>query len=198
MPLPQVKPGEFTYADYLRWPEGERWQLMDGHAYAMAPPSLGHQRTVSELQRQLGNALRGKQCLALVAPVGVRLPRAGQDDARVDTVFEPDLLVVCDPAKLDRRGVRGAPDFIIEVLSPSTAGFDLIEKRKRYDEAGVRELWLLDPASGVLTIYRARSSGGFAEPEIRRAEGVVALQALSGVSLELDFMLELREQDEPF
>ena len=193
----KTKAGEFTYADYLLWPEGERWQLLDGHAHAMAPPSLNHQRVVSRLISQLDQQLRGKHCEALVAPVGVRLPERGIADDLTRTVFEPDLIVVCDPAKLDTRGVRGAPDFIIEVLSPSTASFDLIEKRQRYDIAGVRELWLIDIPSGVVTIYRQQDAR-FAPPEIRRAEGRTEVAALSGLTLDLDFMIALRAQDEPF
>lgn len=193
----KTKAGEFTYADYLRWPEGERWQLLDGHAHAMAPPSLNHQRVVSELLGQLRQQLAGKPCEALVAPVGVRLPERGIADDLTRTVFEPDLIVVCDPAKLDARGVRGAPDFIIEVLSPSTASFDLIEKRQRYDIAGVRELWLIDIPSGVVTIYRQHDAR-FAAPEIRRAEGRTEVAALSGLALDLEFMIALRAQDEPF
>ncbi len=77
MAKPKTKPGEFTYADYLRWPEDERWQLLDGHAHAMAPPSFNHQRVVLELASQLHVQLRGKVCEAMVAPVGVRLPERG-------------------------------------------------------------------------------------------------------------------------
>lgn len=194
-----TKPGEFTYADYLRWPEGERWQLLDGHAHAMAPPSLNHQRVVSELIGQLREQLRGKPCEALAAPVGVRLPERGIADAFTRTVFEPDIVVVCDPTKLDARGVRGAPDFIIEVLSPSTASFDLIEKRQAYDEAGVRELWLIDIPSGVITLYRQDATQDpprFAPAEFRRAEAQIPVAALEGLSLDLNFMAALRAQEE--
>ncbi len=110
------------------------------------------------------------------------------------------MAVVCDPAKIDARGVRGAPDFIIEVLSPSTASFDLIEKRQRYDLAGVRELWLIDIPSGVITMYRqdaaAQNPARFAPAEIRRAEGNIPITALEGVTLDLDFIAALREQEE--
>jgi Uma2 family endonuclease len=191
MGSPQTKFGEFTYGDYLSWPESERWQLLDGRAYAMAPPSLAHQTVVFELARQLGNSLLGSTCRAFAGPIGVRLPRANEGDDFVDTVFEPDLVVVCDLAKLEPRGIRGAPDLVVEVLSPSTAGFDLIEKRQRYDSAGVRELWLIDPLGGVLTIYR-QHDGHFTAADIRRAEGRVDLVALPGLHLDLDFMAELR------
>ncbi len=193
MAIPKTKQGEFTYADYLRWPENERWQLLDGFATAMAPPLVPHQTVVFELGRQLGNQLLGHRCRALIAPVGVRLPKQGEADDQIGTVFEPDVLVVCDPSKIEKVGIRGAPDFIIEVLSPSTAGYDQIEKRYAYEKAGVRELWLIDVPSGLLTIYVA-AENGFVAPNIIRAQGLIALQALPGVSLDLDFMSELRER----
>ena len=197
MALEKPQLGEFTYSDYMRWPAGERWQLLDGFAFAMAPPSLPHQDVVSELGAQLRQQLRGKPCKALVAPVGVRLPKSNEANEFVRTVFEPDVLVVCDPRKIDKSGIRGAPDFIIEVLSPSTARFDQIEKRKAYELAGVREFWLVDIPGGVLTIYR-QNGDVFAAPDIVRAEGVIAIAALAGLTLDLDFMSEWLEKDEPF
>ena len=197
MALEKPQLGEFTYSDYMRWPAGERWQLLDGFAYAMAPPSLPHQDVVSELGAQLRLQLRGKPCKALVAPVGVRLPKLNEANEFIRTVFEPDVVVVCDASKMDKSGIRGAPDFIIEVLSPSTARFDQIEKRKAYERAGVREFWLIDIPGGVLTIYR-HTAELFAAPDIVRAEGVIAIAALPGVTLDLDFMSEWLEKDEPF
>lgn len=192
---PQTRTGEFTYRDYMAWPESERWQLLDGRAYAMAPPSLAHQTVVFELAGQLHALLKDAPCRAFTGPVGVRLPRAGEADAFIDTVFEPDLVVVCDSSKLEPRGIRGAPDFVVEVLSPSTAGFDLIEKRQRYGTAGVRELWLIDPLGGVLTIYR-QDDGQFGAPDIRRAESEVDVAALPGLRLNLDFVSRLSEGPE--
>lgn len=190
---PARKLGEFRYADYMAWPESERWQLLDGVAHAMAPPTWGHQSVVFELGVQLGIALRGSKCQARTGPVGVRLPRGQEADEDIRTVFEPDLLVVCDPAKIDRAGVRGAPDVVIEVLSPSTASFDLIGKRLAYERAGVRELWLFDLANGVVSIYRQQTPCTFAPPEVVPTQGRVALSALPGVELDLDFVEALRE-----
>jgi Uma2 family endonuclease len=190
-----LKVGEFTFANYMSWPETERWQLLDGVAYAMAPPNWAHQSVVFELARQLGNALHGKRCQARSAPVGVRLPKRHEADDEVRTVFEPDILVVCDPSKIDAKGVRGAPDVIIEVLSPSTASFDQINKRIAYEQAGVRELWLVDVANGLLTIYR-HNDVQFDPPDIVRATGLVTLQALESLSLDLNFIDELRKDVE--
>ena len=190
-----VKTGEFTFAHYMEWPEHERWQLFDGTARAMAPPNWAHQSVVTELARQLGNALHGKPCQTRVAPVGVRLPKHDEADDSIRTVFEPDILVVCDARKIDAKGVRGAPDVIIEVLSPSTAVYDQIEKRIAYGEAGVRELWLIDVANGLVTIYRqsgTHSNWQFGAPEIVRASGEISLSALDDLTLDLSFIDALR------
>ena len=129
-----------TYGDYLHWPENVRYELIDGAAYLMAPaPTLDHQDVAGELYRQLSNALLGKPGRAFIAPVDVRLPKAREADEQIDTVVQPDVLVVCDQAKLDRRGVRGAPDLVVEVLSPSTASHDQLLKRRVYERAGVPE-----------------------------------------------------------
>lgn len=185
------KQGEFCFADYQSWPATERWQLLDGQAYAMAPPSWAHQSVVFELARQLGNALLGHRCQARAGPVGVRLPRANESDDEICTVFEPDLLIVCDPAKIDARGVRGAPDVVIEVLSPSTASFDQIEKRLAYERAGVRELWLIDVSTGIATIYRSAGER-FAAPDIVHARGQLPIVAIPELVLDLDFVDALR------
>jgi Uma2 family endonuclease len=108
-------------------------------------------------------------------------------------VFEPDVLVVCDASKIDSKGVRGAPDVIIEVLSPSTASFDQIEKRDAYEAAGVRELWLVDVGNALVTIYR-HTGAKFAPAAIVHAKGSIAIAALSGLTLNLDFVDALREE----
>lgn len=195
---PQRKVGEFRFADYRTWPEGEHWQLLDGVAYAMAPPSLDHQRVIGELFGQLRDQLRGHPCEPFMAPVGVRLPSHDEIDDDIRTVFEPDLIVVCDRSKLDATGVRGAPDLVIEVLSPSTATFDLLEKRLRYDRAGVRELWLVDIVNGVVTRYtQDAQTQRFGPAEMLRAEGRIGLTALEVLELDLDFIARLPSRNPP-
>lgn len=102
---PRVRTERYT-ADYLTWPEDTRYELIDGVAYALAPaPTRSHQLVVVELGRQIANALKGGACQTFVAPFDVRLPKAGEADASLDMVLQPDVRVVCDAAKLDERGV---------------------------------------------------------------------------------------------
>lgn len=173
MPLPQRDAQRHTYGEYVTWNDGERWELIDGVAYAMSPaPSRTHQRLVLELSRQIADALEGSNCELNIAPFDVRLPKADESDDQVDTVVQPDLVVVCDPVRLDERGCRGAPDWVIEVLSPATAGHDHIVKRKVYERAGVREYWLVHPVDRIVTVYRL-VDGQYARPDIHELIGTL-------------------------
>ncbi len=137
----------------------------------MAPaPSRRHQEVLGELFRQVANALEGHSCRAFIAFFDVRLPRAGEADDEVDTVVQPDLSGVCDLAKLDEWGCRGAPDWIVEVLSSTTAGHDHILKRAVYERAGVRGYWLVHPLDRIVTIYRLEG-GRYGAPEVRELTG---------------------------
>lgn len=138
----------YTYADYRTSPEDVRYELVDGAAFMLAPtPSVDHQTLAFEVGRQIRNALEGHPCRVLMAPVDVLLSQAGEADDAVDTVLQPDVLVVCDPQKVTPRGIRGAPDWILEVISPASASHDQIIKLAAYEKAGVREYWLAHPAS---------------------------------------------------
>ncbi len=175
-----------TYGDYLAWTEDERYELIDGVAYLIAPaPSLDHQEIAGEIYRQAANALRGGPCRPFVAPVDVRLPGNDEADERVDTVLQPDVLVVCDPAKRDRRGVRGAPDWVVEVLSPATAAHDQVHKRRVYERHGVAELWLIHPNDRVATLYRL-VGGEYGKPEVQELSGETRVGVLPDVTIAWD------------
>ncbi len=164
--LDAVEDHRYTYRDYVGWEGKERWELINGEPFLMSPaPSSAHQELVSELLFQLRLFLRGKSCRALVAPIDVRLPKAREADDQVATVVQPDLVVVCDASKIDRAGVRGAPDLVIEVISPSTAVHDQVLKLGLYDQAGVKEYWIVDGENRSIVVYR-RSQEGFAPSRI--------------------------------
>ncbi len=190
MPLPQRDNARHTYADYLSWPEDARYELVDGTAYLMAPaPDLAHQEVAGEIFRQLANVLEGKPCRAFIAPVDVRLPNANESDEQVDTVVQPDVLVVCDPAKLDRRGVRGAPDFVVEVVSPSTSGHDHVLKRSVYERAGVREYWLVHPGDRLVTRYLL-ADGEYGKPAVQELAGETPVAILPATTIGWDALVE--------
>ena len=146
----------FTYADYKEWElaEGERYELIYGEAYAMSAPNAKHQEILGELFSQFHAYLRGKPCKAYLAPYDVRL--FYEEDESDDTVVQPDISVVCDEKKRGDEGCRGAPDLVVEILSPSNTAIEMERKLKLYHEAGVREYWIVDPENKVLAAYRFR------------------------------------------
>jgi Uma2 family endonuclease len=180
--------GYATWQDAATDERARRVSAENGARRSLPLSSIAHQTVVGELARQLGNALLGTHCRALAA-VPVQLP------ADQDPVIAPDLVVVNDPAKIGTQSIRGAPDWVIEVLSPSTASFDLIEKRAAYEKAGVRELWLVDILGGVVMRF-AHNGTNFAGAIYHHAEGVLTSTALPELQLELEFMKELRAGSE--
>lgn len=136
----------YTFADYLEWENAAHTELIDGAPVMIAPPLRIHQEISGELFRQLANYLDGKKCKVYHPPFGVRLfAQKGDKPKDIYDMVEPDITIVCDPDKLDKYGCRGAPDMVIEVLSPSTRRHDRLVKLNMYQRAGVREYWIVNP-----------------------------------------------------
>ncbi len=158
--LTQLDPlGIYTYADYLKWRFEDRIELLRGKIFPMSAPNTRHQRSSARLTLQIGNYLTGKSCELFTAPFDVRLPdsqRKPRFDGDICTVVQPDLCVICDPAKLDERGCLGAPDLIIEILSPGNTQKEMNTKFRLYEEAGVPEYWVIEPVSKFLLVYVLR------------------------------------------
>jgi Uma2 family endonuclease len=179
-----------TYADYLTWSRSYGDELINGSAFVREPPSptRSHQEIVGELYRQAATALKNKPCRVYVAPLDIRLPKSTEEDDHVDTVVQPDVFIVCDLQKLDARGVRGAPDWLAEVLSPGTARHDKIVKVPAYERAGVREVWLIDPVEHTLSIYLLEA-GYYGRATILELKGQTQLTAVPGVTIDWDCIL---------
>jgi Uma2 family endonuclease len=164
----------YTYADYMAWQFKERLELFRGKIFKMGAPTLRHQTAAGELFTRLYVHLKGKTCRVFIAPFDVRLPLKSQaangkistEDKDITTVVQPDVLIVCDPAKVDERGVCGAPDLCIEVLSPGNRKHELSEKYDVYEDAGVKEYWIVDPARKNVLVYLLLENGRFAIPDI--------------------------------
>ena len=151
-PLPKEQ--HYTFADLLVWDNDTRYELYDGHPVALASPTNVHQMISGELFRQLANYLVGKRCKVFSAPFDVRIfEEQGDSPEDVDTVLQPDLMVVCDPDKVDRHGIRGTPDLVIEILSQSSARYDRVFKFSLYQRAGVKEYWIVDPVTRTVCVY---------------------------------------------
>ncbi len=183
MPLASRKQQFYTYRNYLTWPDGFRAELLDGAIFDMSPaPTRRHQQVSGELFKQIAVFLTGKPCEAYAAPFDVRLPDEEEPDDEVRTVVQPDILVVCDQAKLDERGCRGAPDLVVEIVSPATAARDQIHKVHIYEKAGVREYWIIHPIDKLVTLRRLGSSGHYDIPRLIEGKGVLEISVLRGLS----------------
>ena len=185
MALPAEKE-RYTFADVLTWPDDERAELIDGEVVLMAPaPSRGHQEISGEVFRQLANYLEGKKCKVYHAPFDVRLfEKDGDTPEDVDTGGEPDITIVCDHSKLDDRGCKGAPDMVVEILSPSTQRHDRLVKLGLYQRAGVREYWIVDPDSSTVQVFLQRD-GSLQLHEVYDRQGVAKVNVLDGCFIEL-------------
>ncbi len=169
MALPKFKEEDrFTYADYLTWDDDQRWELIDGEAFCMSPgPGRLHQKWLGELFAQFHSYLVGKPCEVYMAPFDVRLQdHSDASDEETVTVVQPDLVIICDLNKLDDRGVKGAPDLVVEIISPSTAKRDINTKFELYQRHGVKEYWIMYPNDRTLLVYRLTDDARYASPEV--------------------------------
>lgn len=188
MPLPMIKQGEkYTYADYLTWPDDQRWEIINGEAYGMSPaPGRRHQELSGELFVQFANYLKGKPCKVFAAPFDVRLAeRTGLTDEKVETVVQPDIMVICDKNKLDERGCNGAPDLIIEITSPSTGKNDLTIKFELYQRHGVKEYWIVLPAELAVLVFKLGEDQTYGKPERYATDDKIAVPLLGELVVDL-------------
>ena len=144
----------YTYADYLTWPDDERWELIRGTAYSMSPaPRREHQGLAGLVYRAFAEGPAGHGCKSYISPIDVFLNAQDEHLDNEDTVVQPDVVVVCDPSKLIPEGIKGPPDLVVEVISPATAMRDQSEKRELYERAGVREYWIANPTTLEVLVY---------------------------------------------
>ena len=143
------KENSYTIDDIYALPDGERAELIDGKIYYMSPPSRDHQQLVLSLARKIADYIdsKGGNCEVNVAPFAVFL---NKDE---ENYVEPDISVVCDSSKLDKKGCHGAPDWVIEIVSPSSKTMDYLIKATKYMNAGVREYWIVDPEEKSVAVY---------------------------------------------
>jgi Uma2 family endonuclease len=192
---PALAPKErFTYRHYKTWPDEERWELIEGRAWAMSPaPTRRHQELLGKLHMIFAEFLKGKPCKVYLSPFDVLLPAGDEPDDDIDTIVQPDLLVFCDRGKLRREGAKGAPDIAVEILSPSTSKKDQREKFDLFQRHGVREYWIVDPVGKWLCRYILGPEGRFDEGELReplRAYDSVGSTVLEGLIIEPQELFE--------
>ncbi|MBL7977809.1 MAG: Uma2 family endonuclease [Bacteroidetes Order II. Incertae sedis bacterium] len=189
---------QYTYADYLKWAFQERVELLRGYVYRMSPaPNRMHQSISMNLSGIFYQYLKNTTCRAYTAPFDVRLVlradfrlskrirRQAVSDQEVMTVLQPDLCVICDPEKLDDRGCLGAPDLVIEILSPGNTRTEMKEKFSIYEEVGVREYWVVQPEYRNVLVYDRNRRGVFVARTVYSEEDVLVSSAFPNWEIEL-------------
>ena len=193
MPVPSAQ-NHYTFAACLTWGANERTEIINGEsgieiikwdAVMMAPPSRTHQEVSGALFAQLYAFLEGKKCRVYSAPFAVRLfEKDGDTPEDVDTMVEPDISVVCDSSKLDDAGCKGAPDLVMEILSPSTMRHDRFTKFNLYQRAGVREYWIVDPSSKSVQVF-VLEAGNYKAQDFGTVGDIIKVNVLDGCFIEL-------------
>jgi len=178
--------GRYSYADYLTWEMDEMVELMKGKIFRQAvAPRRKHQEIVTRVLGKLYVLLQGKVCRAYTAPFDVRLPVRSKKDEDIFTVVQPDICVVCDPEKLDQAGCIGAPDLIVEILSPGNHKKELQNKYEVYEESGVKEYWIIHPEEQMLLKYTLEN-GKYIASKLFTTGEVVSSTCVERFQLDLD------------
>ncbi|MBS9523646.1 Uma2 family endonuclease [Litoribacter ruber] len=190
---PDASYSRYTYADYLTWEMDSMVELIKGKIFRQAAaPRRIHQEVALETARKLADFLDDKACNIFIAPFDVRLPIKSQKAEDITTVVQPDICVVCDPSKLDDLGCIGAPDLIIEILSPGNNQKELIHKFDIYEECGVKEYWIIHPTEQTLLIYTL-TDGKFIPSRLFTIGHTVSSTTIHGFQLDLKDIFKYTE-----
>lgn len=204
---------KFSYADYIEWSDKERWEIIDGIAYNMSPsPGMRHQEISFRLSGIFYRLLKNSRCRAFTAPFDVifiedsdlkdnafeadnveyhniqltRLKNHSVEYSGIKTVVQPDIVVVCDPDKLQQRGCFGSPDIVVEILSKATAYKDETEKLRLYEKHAVKEYWIINPdAEYIMRYLFDKDSSKYAKPEYLIKEDILESIAVKGLAVDL-------------
>lgn len=177
----------YSYAEYLKWSDDKRWELLDGIAYNVAAPSRRHQEVSGELFYQIRSYLADKPCKIYSAPFDVRFSEPEEEDEQIRNVVQPDISIVCDQSKLDDKGCLGAPDLIIEVISPTSISHDYVKKLALYERYEVKEYWIVHPNDNTVMVFTLGEDQQYGKPGIFTEDS----QLKSG--LFVDIIIDLKQ-----
>lgn len=181
----------YSYAHYLTWLFDERVELIKGQVFKMSPaPSPYHQQISVRIASELFVFLKNRKCQVYTAPFDVRFPKESTEDKDIYTVLQPDICVICDLAKLDTRGCIGAPDIVVEILSPGNNKTELLNKYSVYEEFGVKEYWVISPAEKTFLKYALDAKGKYQPSKLFTLSEKVESEVLPGFILDLDEVFE--------
>ncbi len=180
----------YTYADYFKWQFEERVELIKGKIFKMSPaPNFDHQVLAGEIYGTIRDFLRKQPCKVFIAPFDVRLPRKSIEDDAIYTVLQPDVCVVCDPSKFDKKGCIGAPDIVVEILSPGNNEKEMKNKFDIYEESGVKEYWIVSPQDKTFLV-NILTNGHYVTSRPMVSGDVVTTAVLPGFTMDLKELFE--------
>lgn len=179
---------KYTYADYLRYPDDERWEIIDGAPYMQSAPSWQHQSISRELLRQFSNYLLHRSCEVFASPFDLRLSDAEVNDEDVTNVYQPDLVVICDKSKLKGTGYFGIPNLVIEILSHSTAKADRLLKFNMYEKFGVKEYWIVEPDMKLVSVFILQDDNRYGRTELYTETGDVKVSIFPDLVIDLNLV----------
>ncbi|WP_431294582.1 Uma2 family endonuclease [Pedobacter sp. P26] len=181
----------YSYSNYLNWLFPERVELIKGKIFKMSPaPSSVHQEVIGNIFLKLGNFLKKQPCKVYISPFDVRFTKESRHDKAIFTVLQPDICVICDRSKIDARGCIGAPDLVVEVLSPGNTRMELLNKYRVYEEFGVKEYWVVSQSDQSILIYTLNEMGKFQPSKIFTLSEKITSTVLPGFELALDDVFE--------
>jgi Uma2 family endonuclease len=182
--------GVYSYADYLKWHFEERVELIKGKIFQMSPaPNSNHQVISGRLFTEMMIFLKGKECHVFSAPFDVRLAKKTTDDKQVFNVVQPDICVICDRSKIDTKGCIGAPDIVVEIMSPANNKKELKNKYEIYEQSGVKEYWIVSPQDYTVLIYTLRD-GAFVPSRLMVEGDIVSSEVLLGLNIDLSELFQ--------
>lgn len=185
---------EYSYADYLKWRFEERVELIKGKIMKMTAPNRKHQEISGELMYYITSFSKNKTCKAYNAPFDVRLPNKNKSsNEKILTVVQPDVCVICDVSKLDDKGCIGAPDLIIEILSPGNSKKEIRLKYEVYEEAGVKEYWIINPVEENVAVLVLSTSGKFDGAKLYATGDIIYSNAVAGLAINLSDIFQNNE-----
>lgn len=185
--------GVYSYADYLTWQFEQTVEIIKGKLMPMAAPNRKHQRISWQLSGAFFSILKGYKCQAYAAPFDVRLydrKKSLKANQNVFTVIQPDLCVICDLTKLDDKGCLGAPDLIIEILSPGNSKKEMKTKKDLYEESGVKEYWVIDATHETLIQYVLQTNNKYSPPQIWVSDDTVVSAVFDNLKIMLTDIFE--------
>ncbi len=188
MPLAEKMDKKYSYADYLVWDDERRWEIINGALYDMTPAPLEEHQAISGIiHGEFYIFFKDKPCRVYHAPFDVRFGLSSAEDSEINTVVQPDISVICDERKLDKRGAIGAPDLIVEILSPSTSHKDQSIKFNIYEQYGVKEYWIVDPGNKYIQIF-ILEKGKFREDGLFEENSTAVSKIFKGLKIPLSLI----------